>query len=99
MSHESCDTKYESHRVKVERRTHYKKGHWPPRSWVLHATIYVTFYTYTLHYQSKLFIYHVTRHKDKSDFHELCGQYCLTGVRVLSYRSTELKFKSDRLVS
>ena len=24
MSHESCDTEYESHRVRVEGRTHYK---------------------------------------------------------------------------
>ena len=36
MSHESCDTEYESHRVRVEGRTHYKKGPWSLRSWATH---------------------------------------------------------------
>ena len=32
MSHESCDAEYESHRIRVEGRTNYKKGPWPLRS-------------------------------------------------------------------
>ena len=35
MSHESCDAKYESHQVRVEGRTHYKKGAWA--AWELEA--------------------------------------------------------------
>ena len=33
MSHESGDAKYESHRIRVEGRTQYKKWPWPMRSW------------------------------------------------------------------
>ena len=59
-----------------------------------------TFLTFKLfYYQSKFFIYYVTGHKDYSVFHELCDLYCLIGVRVLSYRSSELELESDRLAN
>ena len=37
MSHELYDAEYESHRVRVEGRTYYKKGPWPLRSWARSA--------------------------------------------------------------
>ena len=70
-----------------------------PRSWVLHATILVLFLYLSYLYQSKFFTYYLTRTKDNSVFHELCDLYCLIGVRVLSYRSSEFEFDSDRLAN
>ena len=51
----------------------------------------------SLYYQSKFFTYYVTRHKDYSVFHELCDLYCLIGVRVLSYRSSEVEVQKRSL--
>ena len=45
------------------------------------------------------FTYYVTGHKDYSVFHELGDRDCLIEVRVLSYRSSEFEFKSNRLAN
>ena len=52
-----------------------------------------------LDYQSMFFIYYVTEHKNYSVFHEICDLYCLTEVRVLSYRRSGLELESDCLAN